>query len=905
MTGKTVVVPDGDKKLRLKTIPDTAKYQDPMWGYIGRNMRNNRLFSQFYNNPEGQRILLFSDYNMMERDPIIARALSLISEETCLPDENDEVIHIHTDNEMIRVTLEHLFYEILKVDFSLQSWVRQMLKYGDCFIYLNLQEKVGVTDAIVLPSSDVERIEEDDRTIFKAMAIFSTDIPEERMLHFRNIGNTDFLPYGLCLNQNTRIKTLNGFKEIKDIEVGESIYSFDETTEEFVPSTVLDKVLSGSKKTLKISTVHNFVEASEEHRIMIYDPTEDQFVYHHASELKKGDLLVINKRVETGEQIPINKTLEEFNKNGFWNTSKNIPDFVDEEFARLFGFLLGDGWITQDRVYFACSPYEDRNAMYSSLLSKFSGCEVINRDDERSILQHSQTSVGSKMLSTILYRMGFIDGAHNKRIPEWAFRAAPDIKRAFIKGLMDADGSINVDEWNCTRYSIELCNYELVYDLKTLLNSLNIKSGKIGKRNNRTGRENNIGGVQTVCGVGYTLYFYESERNQKKKYQKLDKKTDQYITEPIASIEMGEEEVPVYDIYVDNQFHNFVANDIVVHNSHLEPVRRHWRMMTLLEDFMMVYYLLRSVNQRVFYMDMGILPNTSIDTYINMMRDMYRREPIINPKTGEYDLYYDPMTLIEDIIVPTREGYDNMRVDEIPASPETNITEGLNLLRQKIMAGLGVPNFLLNYEEQLNSRATASSEDVRMAKFVESIQKIMISELEKVAFIHLLLLGFDKKELFNFSLSLTPPSNLHEMEKLELLDKRTETASSLKDSGFFSNDWIWENIFGLTEGEIETMKAQILQDKLDEKMTEDQISNFEFNVEEELPEDGGGDFGTPDAGEGSQGGQVEPNTGLDDTQLGAPEVEASDLIGDGNDRETPTENPERRLNDEEDRDPDS
>jgi hypothetical protein len=534
MTGKTVVVPDGDKKLRLKTIPDTANYQDPMWGYIGRGMKNTKLFSQFYNNPEGQRILMFSDYNMMERDPIISRALTLIAEEACLPDENEEIIHIHTDNEMIKVTLEHLFYEILKIDFSLQSWIRQMLKYGDCFVYLNIQEKVGVTDAIVLPSSDVERIEEDNGTIFKAMAIFASEIPEERMLHFRNIGNTDFLPYGL---------------------------------------------------------------------------------------------------------------------------------------------------------------------------------------------------------------------------------------------------------------------------------------------------------------------------------------------------------------------------------SHLEPVRRHWRMMTLLEDFMMVYYLLRSVNQRVFYTDVGAIPSNAIEPFLNMLRDMYRREPIINPRTNEYDLYYDPMTVIEDIVIPTREGYENTRVDELPASPETNITEGLNLLRQKIMAGLGVPNFLLNYEEQLNSRATASSEDVRMAKFVESVQRIMISELEKVAFIHLLLLGFEKKELFNFSLSLTPPSNLHEMEKLELLDKRVETANSLIESGLYSKDWVWENVFGFSDGEIEIMKAQILQDKLDEKMTEEQINSFTFepDEEEDLGASDDSSFGEPESGDGSRGGQVEPNVGLDDTQLDSPEVEASDLIDDGNDREAPSENPERRNNTTEDR----
>lgn len=660
--GNTIIVPDGDRRLRLKTLPLTANYQDPLWNFSRNTVYNSRLFNQYYNNPESQRLFLFVDYNMMERDPIIARALSLISEETCLPDENEQIIHIHTTDERIKLTLQHLFYEIMKVDYSLQSWVRQMLKYGDCFVYLNLKETLGIVDTVVLPSSDVERIEENDKTLFKANGIFQDDIPEERMLHFRNIGNSDFLPYGMCLKYNTRIETEDGYKEIQHINIGDVVCNFDIQTQTKVKSKVLDVVCSGKKEILKISTKNNFLETSKEHKIMFFNKETNEFDYKNAFEFSVGDLLVV------------------------------------------------------------------------------------------------------------------------------------------------------------------------------------------------------------------------------------DDKDDSFKLERVKSIEALGEEL-VYDINVENDNHNFYANGIVVHNSHLEPIRRIWRMTTLMEDFMMTYYLLRSVNQRVFKVDVGNLAPKDIPSFINKLRDMYRREPIINKDTGEYNLYYDPMTLIEDFIVPVRDGIDNTSIDELPASPETSLQEGLNYLRQKMMAGLGVPNFLLNYEEQLNARATASAEDIRLAKLVESIQRIIVAELEKSALIHLALQGYPKESLFNFSLSLTSPSNLHEMEKLELMNTRLETAVSALESKFYSKKWIWRHILNLSENEIEEMEAELLQDALDEKMTEDQISNFEFasddsgsdmdsptnDTEQEMDSLLGGD--EPTSGEGSRGGLTEPQSGKDEVQSSAPSMTAQEIAG--------------------------
>jgi len=325
---------------------------------------------------------------------------------------------------------------------------------------------------------------------------------------------------------------------------------------------------------------------------------------------------------------------------------------------------------------------------------------------------------------------------------------------------------------------------------------------------------------------------------------------------------------------------------------------------------MMVYYMLRSVNQRVFRVDVGNLAPKDVPSYINEFRSMLYKEPIVDESTGEYNLNYDPINMLEDIILPIRPGYENTQFDEIPASTETNITEGIDYFRQKMMAGLGVPNFLLNYEEQINSRATASSEDIRLAKLVESIQKIIISELEKICVVHLLLQGYDKKDIYSFSISLTPPSNLHEMEKLELFGSRLSEAQNAKQSELFSDEWIYKNIFHFTEEDIEEIRDQKYKEQRSEATKEavvDKAREIESEDEQDEPEvpdteirepkDDEDDSKDDEGGEGSQGGLTEPSGQPDDVQKETPSVRADDAI----EARGTTDVPERRGGSPEDR----
>ncbi len=552
-------------------------------------------------------------------------------------------------------------------------------KYGDNFVFLNIDDKAGVIGSRQMPNIEIERREGDlhaalmnrmsseksDNTEYESRVKFfwktrDIEFNSWQMAHFRLFGDDRKLPYGTCLKYNTRVETELGYKEIKDIEKGDLVYTFDTETQRKVLSLVLDTISSGIKQNYKLSTQHNFIDVSKEHKIMFYNTETNEFDYKHTLDFKIGDLLVVDQKNTNKNIINIDKATPVENKNGWWNNNNLIPDAVDEEFARLFGHLIGDGWISDNNVSFALSEHKSINDRYINTLEKYSGKKI--RFDGSRV---SQAMVGSKLLKTILKRMDFNGDVYTKRIPSWVYSASIEVRKAFLDGLIDADGSLFIDKWDCMRYSIELTNEELINDVKILVQSLGMKSGKISNRLRKNG---GIGDRKFKTQQrSFSFYFFESDVNQKKKYDIGNRITNDYIIEPIKTIEeSGEHET--YDIYVENDNHNFYANGVVVHNSTLEKARRIWKQLLLSEDAMLVYRVTRAPERRIYKVYVGNMDDGDIEAYVNSIADRFKRAPVIDPQTGQIDLRYNQMGEDQDIFVPVRDENANTPIDTLPGA---------------------------------------------------------------------------------------------------------------------------------------------------------------------------------------------------------------------------------------------
>jgi hypothetical protein len=256
--------------------------------------------------------------------------------------------------------------------------------------------------------------------------------------------------------------------------------------------------------------------------------------------------------------------------------------------------------------------------------------------------------------------------------------------------------------------------------------------------------------------------------------------------------------------------------------SMVEGGRRVWKQLQLMEDAMLVHRIMRAPDKRKFKIDIGNIPPAEVENYMQKMIERMKKSPLIDPKTGDYNLRYNMMNITEDFYLPVR-GKDSGTEIETMQGLQFNAIEDIEYLRNKLMAAFKVPKAFLGYEEDLSGKATLAAQDVRFARTIERIQRIVVSELTKIAMIHLYVQGFRDEELVNFELSLANSSTLYEQEKITIWKERFAIAQQMSggQATLLSQDWIYKNIFEMSDDQIEDQRKMILEDM---KRTQEQMA---------------------------------------------------------------------------------
>ena len=253
------------------------------------------------------------------------------------------------------------------------------------------------------------------------------------------------------------------------------------------------------------------------------------------------------------------------------------------------------------------------------------------------------------------------------------------------------------------------------------------------------------------------------------------------------------------------------SNYLPYGKSQIEGGRKIWKQLTLMEDAMLIHRIMRAPEKRVFKLDIGNIPPAEVENYMQQAINKMKKAPVVDEKTGDYNLKYNMQNITEDFFLPVRGGDSGTSIDSLPGLTY-EATEDIEYLKNKLLASLRIPKAFLGYEEQIGSKATLAAEDVRFARTIERIQRITLSELTKIAIVHLYSQGYQDADLVNFELDLTNPSTIYEEEKIELWNNKTSLASSMLGDGLVSSEWIYKNIFGFTEEEIKHEDEAIIYD---------------------------------------------------------------------------------------------
>ena len=816
----------------------------------------------------------------------------------CQRDEHGNVFEIRVENQHVKKELETLCFNRNHLNLNRRAWqmVKKLCIFGDGFYelitdqddpkggILKMQElpadsmyKIVTTkgrvvefqqakdgpDYQALTRSEVARASEqelmqstairfapsqvvhiyigDDRRTFYPYGQSLME-PARGPAHQLRLMEDAMMVYRLCLVGNTRIRTSDGYKYIKDLSVGDGVFSYGFDKEQ-IDSKVVNFVNNGVKDVFKVRSQHIEITGTATHPILVNRDGVVQYV--DIQNLVPGRDKMINARRDGGVLTPIPKVAGEkwaklspwqrasFRNSTYENKSRmmatcgfekkrvkqflysegkalpydvsikicdtfgvdpdqlvvtskgqikpermSLPEFVDEDFARLFGFLLGDGCIrkNQYQLCFAAGMDEGQNSHYAGLLERYFG-RVKFCPDKRSKNGHlGNFVVSSQEACRILMKMGYIPGARNKRIPSWLFSSTPEIRRAFVEGISDADGGERKTKAGTWFSTIELCNKKLIEDIKEVWSSIGLGSGKITTRRRKGGHEI-VPGRRIKPSVSYVVTI-------------SDKEVSEY--ENVLSVEhVGQEEV--YDITVDNELHNFIANGTPVHNT-------------------------RAPERRVFYIDVGQLPPYKAEAFVERMKDQFRKKKVPAGRgTGANaveERWHAPAA-DEDYWIPIRPSA-NTRIETLPGAQNLGEIDDALYFRNKLFTALNFPKNYLSNEDVGATRITLSAQDARFARMVERIQASVEDAVLDICERHLEMRGFPSESYEDLKVDMTPPSSWRELSEAEIMNNRINIATTLKSSMLMSDFDLLTKFMRLPEEEakkvISRNKIQKLED---------------------------------------------------------------------------------------------
>ena len=311
--------------------------------------------------------------------------------------------------------------------------------------------------------------------------------------------------------------------------------------------------------------------------------------------------------------------------------------------------------------------------------------------------------------------------------------------------------------------------------------------------------------------------------------------------------------------------------------SYIEPARKLFKQYTLMEDAMLIHRISRAPEKRVFYINVGAIPPNEVENFMKKTITTMKKTPYMDPQTGEYNLKYNMQNMLEDFYIPVR-GNDTATKIETTKGLEYNGIEDVAYLRDKLFAALKVPKAFMGYDKDLSGKATLAAEDIRFARTIDRIQRIILSELYKIALVHLYTQGYRGETLTNFEISLTTPSIIYDQERIALMKEKVDLAKNIMEAQLLPTDWIYHNVFHFSEDQFDEYRDLILQDAKRKfrlgQVTEEGNDPLETGKSYGTPHDLASLYGKSRMT--SDPGNVPTGYG-DDTTLGRPKEKASNI----------------------------
>ena len=706
--------------------------------------------------------LMYRDADLMDSYPEIGAALDLTSEECVVTSgsRNGMVVNVSSKSDRIKSILEDLFVNRLNLQVTAQMVMRAMLKYGNQFMLLDIDKNLGVKGWRQLPVGEVERMENgiinpyggQNSIVMATGSVDNVDMSTKfvwtnemggdmvpfrnwQIAHFRLLHNSMFLPYG-CLVGDTRVETEFGYKEIKDIEIGDKVWTFNVDTQKRELADVTMHMNKGVKDVFEIRTLHNQIEGTSDHKLLCYE--NNSLVYKEIQDINIGDLLVIdNSNNKQEKKYDLVNRLE----NGFKTEKVRYKEYVGKK-------TTYDITVSNKNSNFFANGIVTHNC--SMLLAARRHFRMLALMEDMMLIYRLERSMERRV-----YKI-FVGALDDKDIPGYVEQIADQFKRTPIvdplTGQLDLRKNI-LPVWKKTpiplldgrTITIEELAKEFDDGKTNYVYSIQDKTHKI------------VPGKVVWCGKNYTA----------DQLYKITLDDDSYM------VMAGEHEIIMRDGSKKR------ADEVVAGESVMPFYRKNENISYTKEAYKENHKIkcVEVIGGDDVYCMTVVGDNGEEDRHNFALRTFNSDE-----SWNESGCFVSNCAS-DDIFIPTRDMNMANPIETLAGAKNLDAIDDIKYIQKKVCAALRIPQSFLNFEEAQGEGKGLALMDVRFARTINRYQQAFLMELTKVATIHLYLLGFDD-DLTNFTLTMNNPSTQAEQLELENLSKKISTVrDAVSDPG--------------------------------------------------------------------------------------------------------------------------
>jgi len=817
-----------------KTLDRFQKNEYRIFNYLNMEALNDR-----------NRRSRYREFDMMEFMPELSSALDIFADEMCSFTDLSPILNIECQDTNQKQILNTLFYDVLDIRNNLWSWVRKTNKYGDFFLYLHLDPELGVQYHVDLPAEEMLRIEGLDESNpnyvrFKWEARGLT-FENFQIAHFRIAANERNFPYGVSVLENSR----RIFRQLELLENAIISYRIVRAPERRVfyvdVQNVAPKDVDGYVEKIKTSVRRNQIVDPDSGDVTLrYNPLPVHYmtpiplldgrtitIKQLAEEFEKGEVnWVYSMQDDTFEPVPgkvvwcgknytatqlVEVTLD---NGGVVKTAPEHPFVMRDGTSKMAGELqVGD----------ALMP------LYTKKSSQSDGMRVEGYD-----MVYNPAAERYEFVHRLVAKSALVEEAKNASVnTNWNNNKNLVIHHRDFNKLNNSPENL---EWIG---SIDHFHYH-----SALGKELITRYNKSDAHRKSTVENNKKYQKAQKMGADYNGSELHKEHNEIRRDAQNKSWTENYEMRKKAVQEAVSWTVPVACMELGKAIYQ--GNPQLTREAFIEQFRQDEK----------IVELIRAANPGA-KRDINKLSRTAIEPTLNKMgyagfsdykKDAlsvvgYKNHKVASVKfinetadvycmtvqgpNGEEDRHnfgvsdYNTFissggksntTLVfvnnstdEDYIIPVRGQQSGTRIETLQGGQYQGGVEDVGYLRSKLFAAIKIPSSYLEDKDSPDSQGSLTQKDVRFARTVCRLQSFIVAELEKIAQIHLVMLGFSGEKLVNFKLSLNNPSMIWDIQEMEFLSRKIEVAEAGKN--WLDADFIYRKLFSFSTEEIRNIMA--------------------------------------------------------------------------------------------------